>query len=239
MITDLKIIDDESAVATGELYDSGKVLSAMLGLVEDFALHAKTVGLTEPYTLVPVRPPRPGDDWVVKLFRQANMPVKLPYGPHTPKLILKLVELEKRELDAGGLRHSIEAPPYRFDLNPLGVYPLYANFGMCRAPDVGTLWITCEGGPWTDYDPAPLMTIHRHLPRPPEEAPGPEAELFLTKQQRKIITAFLEPQKKRGITYQIDGHGLAQNPIIIRFPHATFGAGHGRIRIGLLRAGGD
>lgn len=241
MITDLKIIDDDTALASGERYDLEKILAAMCGIVEDFAAFAKAEGLADPYTLVPIRPPRPNDDWIVKLFRLADAPVSLPFGPHTNKLIRKLVEKEKEDLDAGGLRHAIEAPPYRFDLCPLGVYPLFANFGMCRAPGVDTAWITCEGGAWTDYDPAPLIRIHRHLPRIPDDGRElkPEAELFLTKEHRKVLMPFLVSQEKRGITYESCSHGLVMEPVTLRFPHDRFGAGRGSLRIALVRAGGD
>jgi len=241
MIKDLRVLDDEIAAACGERYDLASVLDAMGGILDDYAAFAKAEGLAEPYTLVTMRPPRPDDDWVVKLMRLADIPVRLPYGPHTPRLLRKLVMKEKEELDAGGLRHAIEAPPYRFDLYPLGAYPLYANFGLCRAPGVDTAWITCEGGPWTDYDPAPIIRIHRHLPRAEDDESRrrPVPDLRLTYPQRKSLTGFLESQRTRGIAFETRANGVVTEPVTIRFPHARFGAGIGDLRIALLRAGGD
>ena len=241
MIENLRVLDDETVVARGERYDLAKVLDAMGGILDDYAAFAKSEELAEPYTLVAMRPPRPNEDWVTKLMRMADIPVRLPYGPHTPRLLRKLVMKEKEELDAGGLRHAIEAPPYRIDLYPLGAYPLYANFGLCRAPGVDTAWITCEGGPWTDYDPAPILRIHRHLPRSMEddERLRPDPDLHLTVAQRKTLTAFLGLQTRRGIAFETGANGLATEPVTLRFPHDRFGAGHGDLRIGLLRAGGD
>lgn len=241
MIADLKIIDDETAEAVGERYDLAKVLDAMCGIVDDFAALAKTRGEAQPYTQTYPGPPRPGEDWVVRLFREAEMPIQLPYGPHTPRLIRMKVGKEKEWVDAGGLRQSVEAPPYRFDLYPLGTEPLYANFGMCRVPGIEAEWITCEGRPWTDFDPSPIVRIFRHLPLLLDDVTGkrPEPDLHMTKTQRKTLTAFLETQRHRGIDFETGAGGLATEPIKLIFPHDRFGLGRGPIRIALLRDVGD
>lgn len=234
-------VTDDVIVAEGERYDFDKVLDAMLGIVDDYAAFAKAAGLAEPYTLSKIRPPRPDDDWVVKLMRMADEPVPLPYGGHTPGLLRMRFKKEKENVDAGGLREFIEAPPYRFDLYPLALHGLFANFGMCRENEIKEPWITCDIEPWQAYDPAPYLMIHRHLPRPRDgqEMPRPERAMLLTEAQRRAMTTFLELQKKRGIEFETDAQGLVHESVRVRFPHAVFGAGHGEIRIALIIAGGD
>lgn len=240
-ITHARQASDDVIVAEGERYDVDKVLEAMCGIVDDYAAFAKAEGLAEPYTQSTPGPPRPDDDWVVKLLRLSDEPVTLPYGEHTPRLLRMKVMKEKEEIDAGGLRQFIEAPPYRFDLYPLGLEALIANFGTCRDKGLDAPWITCAGEPWKTHDPAPIMRIHRHLPRPREgeKLPRPASELLMTRKQRRVLTTFLDSQKKRGITFETGIGGSVEEPVTVRFPHAAFGAGHGEIRIALIIAGGD
>lgn len=242
MITDLRVLDDETALVKGERYDLEKVLGAMCGILDDYAAFAKAEGLAEPHTLSAPAPVRPDDDWVVRLLKESALPLPLPYGSHTPRLIRRDVMKVKEKLDAGGFRHPVEAPPYRFDLYPLAQHPLYANFGLCRNPDVREDWTVCDGPAWTEYDPAPFMRIFRHLP-PRDEASSiaarPGRDMALTSSHLKLLTSFLETQKKRGIAFETRANGLAYEPVTLSFPHALFGAGHGDIRVALLRAGGD
>lgn len=243
MITDIRPTEDDDVVlAVGERYDVGKILEAMCGILDDYAAFAGKKGLEEPYTLATPKPPRPGDDPIVKLLKSSSLPFKLPYGGHTMRIVGKLVDEERESYDAGGLRRDVEAPPFRFDLHPLGAEPLYANFGMCREPGIEARWLTLAGESATAFDPAPIMRIHRHLPPRAEGTAGnlrPKAEYCLTWNQRKLLTEFLETQRSRGIVYETGANGLVSEPLKILFPHDAFGAGAGDIRVALLRAGGD
>lgn len=242
MIEDLAITGDETATAVGERYDVHAVLETMGGLLDDYAAFAKAYGLDWPYTHSRFVPPRPDDDWVVKLFKRAgpSLPLPLPYGAHTMRLILAQVDEERREIDAGGSRHVVEAPPFRFELFPLAHEPLYANFGECRMPGVEADWMTCVGAPWTEYDPAPFIRIYRHLPPLPDGAPErDERDLRLASSHRRVLSGFLETQSRRGLTYRTNAIGLVEEPVTLRFPHDRYGAGRGLLRIPLLLAGGD
>jgi len=243
MIKDIRPTEDDDVVlALGERYDVDKILEAMRGILDDYAAFAGKKGLEEPYTLANPKPPRPDDDPIVKLLKSSGLPFRLPYGGHTMRIVAKLIDEERGSYDAGGLRHDVEAPPFRFDLYPLGVSPLYANFGMCREPGVESRWLTIVGEPATAFDPAPIMRIHRHLPPRAEGAVGdlrPKAEYCLSGNHRKLLTEFLETQRNRGIIYEIGANGLVSEPLKILFPHDAYGAGIGDIRVAVLRAGGD
>ena len=239
MIAELRVIDDETAVAVGERYDFEQTLDAMCGLIDDYAAFAAARGLETPFTLSDPAP-RETDDWLAKLLRAAALPYALPYGRHTTRKIRLFAAKERELCDAGGLKHVFEAPPFRFELCPLGYAPLYANFGMCRVKGLEAEWTTVDGAPWTDYDPAPRVSIYRHLPRRADDAPErPDSDLGMTVPQRRLLTEFLETQRPRGFEWSSAANGLAIEPVILRCPHERFGAGRGPIRIALLRAGGD
>lgn len=239
MISDIRTTDDdEVAVATGERYDVPRVLETAFRLLDAYAAFAAARGLEAPYTLSTPKPPRSDDDPILRLLKESGLPFRLPYGRHTSRLIGVLVAKEREAYDAGGMRHAIEAPPFRFDLYPLGHEPLYANFGLCREKGLESPWVTCEGGPGTGLDVAPHIRVHRHLPeRAGAEAsePRPGRDYRLLRPHKRILEEFLATQAGLGIAWEPGG----ADTVLIRFPHARFGAGIGDIRIAVLRAGGD
>ncbi|GEM_PF-3888968 len=242
MIEDIRPTEDgDVAIAKGERYDIRKVLAAMGGILDAYAAFAEERGLEAPYTLSTPKPPRPGDDGITRLLKSSGLAYKLPYGAHTMRIIGALVETERAEYDAGGFRHHVEAPPFRFDLYPLGTDPLYANFGLCREAGVDGRWVTVEGLPGTDYDQAPVVRVSRHMPPLPEGAavPRPDDQMLLQRPHRKLLTEFLETRLPEGVAFERGRGGLVEEPVRLRFPHAVFGAGIGDIRVAVLRAGGD
>lgn len=121
------------------------------------------------------------------------------------------LETRRDAYDAADLSVHLSFGPYLATWSPLGISALYGPLGNC---------VTIFEEPWEDLDATPTLFIHaRDAPFTPM---GRAATRFLAETLRS------EPH---GTTVDFIPDEFDAGTVAVRFPHAVFGAGEGRIRI--------
>lgn len=120
-------------------------------------------------------------------------------------------QIHRDAYDAADLSVCLSFGPYLATWSPLGMSALYGPIGNC---------VTIFEEPWEDLLTTPMIMLHRR--DAPFTAMGRAATKFLVETLRS------EPY---GTAVDFLPDDIDAEAVVITFPHATFGAGEGRIRI--------
>ena len=201
MIRDIRPTDNpEVVVAYGQLFDLEKVLGTAERLVEHFVHQMRQTGLGQE---AEVSFDGPGE-WE-PLTEASYMRIRTGYT---------LTASAKEGYEAGSMAYVIRVGPFRIRLGLLGYDGVFRKEGE---------YITIDGAPGEDFDPAPKIFItSRYHPAG-----------LLEKDDGEVAKAVIAPFLKDGLRLAgpQPSDGSAPPMIFLRFSHEAFGAGEGELRI--------